>query len=313
MNKMSSEKSNVAGNSVDSVNSVEESDSDRINKMDKMASKNSKSSAAGNSKHSVHSVKESDSDRINKVDKMVSEGSDTSNSVDSVHSVRKSLPNSKKIYVAGKLHPDLRVPFREISLAPTKTMTGEIEINEPVRVYDTSGPWGDPSVTLDPIQGLPPLRRDWISSRRDTDEITGRIPSPLDDGYLSEVHRATANGRDESKKDELRIKNFRSNRKPLRASAGHPVTQLWYAQQGIITPEMEFIAIRENHRIASKKDELRIKKDGNVARNHLHNSSFLNHTFARNHLAHQHQGDSFGAAIQEEITREFVRSEVARV
>jgi len=227
-------------------------------------------------------------------------------------SLPEALPNSKKVYVSGQLHPDVRIPFREISLAPTKTMTGEIEINEPVCVYDTSGPWGDPSVTLDPIQGLPPLRRDWIRSRRDTEEITGRIPSPLDDGYLSEVHRANANGRDESKKGELRIKNFRSNRKPLRASAGHPVTQLWYAQQGIITPEMEFIAIRENHRIASKKDELRIKKDGNGSDSELHNSSFLNHTFARNHLAHQHQGDSFGAAIPEEITPEFVRSEVAR-
>jgi len=208
-----------------------------------------------------------------------------------------ALPNSKKVYISGQLHPDIRVPFREISLAPTKTMTRQIEINDPVRVYDTSGPWGDPSMTLDPTQGLPPLRRDWIRSRRDTEEITGRIPSPLDDGYLSEVHRASANGRDESQKDELRIKKLRSNRKPLRASGDHPVTQLWYARQGIITPEMEFIAIRENHRIASKKEKLRIKKDGNVA---------------RNHLAHQHQGDSFGAAIPEEITAEFVRSEIAR-
>src|SRR5437667_1087747 len=165
MDKMSSEKSNGAGDSVDSVNSVEESDSDRINKMDKMASKNSKSSAAGNSKHSVHSVRESDSDRISKVDKMASEGSDTSNSVDSVHSVRKPLPNSKKIYVNGKLHPDLRVPFREISLAPTKTMSGEIEVNEPVRVYDTSGPWGDPNVDVDVTRGLPQLRANWIRGR----------------------------------------------------------------------------------------------------------------------------------------------------
>src|SRR6476660_3655593 len=90
--------------------------------------------------------------------------------------------NSKKIYVGGKLHRAVHVPFREISLAPTRSMNGEIEVNEPVRVYDTSGPWGDPSVTLDPVQGLPPLRRDWIRSRRDTEEITGRIPSPLDDG-----------------------------------------------------------------------------------------------------------------------------------
>src|SRR5919201_5370859 len=77
----------------------------------------------------------------------------------SAATVNSSLPNSRKIYVAGKLHPDIRVPFREISLAPTKSMNGEIEVNEPVRVYDTSGPWGDASVTLDPVQGLPPLRR----------------------------------------------------------------------------------------------------------------------------------------------------------
>src|SRR6202023_395661 len=98
------------------------------------------------------------------------------------------LPNSKKIYVSGKLHSDLRVPFREISLAPTKTMSGEIEVNEPVRVYDTSGPWGDPSVTLDPVQGLPALRRDWILKRGDVEEIDGRKVQPIDDGYLSVSH-----------------------------------------------------------------------------------------------------------------------------
>src|SRR5437868_7891306 len=222
-------------------------------------------------------------------------------------SLPEALPNSNKIYVSGQLHPDVRIPFREISLAPTKTMTGEIEINEPVCVYDTSGPWGDPSVTLDPIQGLPPLRRDWIRSRRDTEEITGRIPSPLDDGYLSEVHRANANGRDESKKGELRIKNFRSNRKPLRASAGHPVTQLWYAQQGIITPEMEFIAIRENGSRASgltwptgvpPVD----KRDGQDAHRPDRRDAFLSASLARDSLTHQHPGESFGASISREIT-----------
>src|SRR4029453_9624822 len=103
-----------------------------------------------------------------------------------------SLPNSRKVYVAGKLHTDLRVPFREISLAPTKSMNGEIEINEPVRVYDTSGPWGDPSVTLDPVQGLPPLRHDWILKRGDVEEIEGRVVRPIDDGYLSTKHAAIA-------------------------------------------------------------------------------------------------------------------------
>src|SRR5438093_3060484 len=106
-----------------------------------------------------------DQTELNRMDKMSSEKSNgAGNSVDSVHSVRKSLPNSKKIFVGGKLHPDIRVPFREITLAPTKTMNGEIEVNEPVRVYDTSGPWGDPEFcgTADPAriveQGLPPLR-----------------------------------------------------------------------------------------------------------------------------------------------------------
>src|SRR6266487_4844481 len=149
--------------------------------------------------------------------------------------------NSKKIYVAGKLHSDIRVPFREISLAPTKSMNGEIEVNEPVRVYDTSGPWGDPSVTLDPVQGLPPLRRDWILKRGDVDEIEGRVVRPIDDGYLSDKHSAIA-----AKRLTFNGAGAPSRRKPLRASASHPVTQLWYARQGIITPEMEFIAIREN-------------------------------------------------------------------
>jgi hypothetical protein len=99
-----------------------------------------------------------------------------------------SLPNSRKVYVNGERHPDLRVPFREIRLAPTKTMSGEIEVNEPVRVYDTSGPWGDASLTLDPVQGLPALRAKWIRSRRDVEEITGRAVTPIDDGYLSISH-----------------------------------------------------------------------------------------------------------------------------
>src|SRR5438477_12922884 len=107
-----------------------------------------------------------------------------------------ALPNSKKVYISGQLHPGIRVPFREISLAPTKTMTGEIEVNEPVRVYDTSGPWGDPSasVTLDPVQGLPPLRQNWILKRGDVEEIKGRKVQPIDDAFLSEKHAASKKG-----------------------------------------------------------------------------------------------------------------------
>src|SRR5438132_4159770 len=168
MDKMSSKnsKSSAAGNSKHSVHSVEESDSDRINKVDKMVSEGSGTS---NSVDSVHSVEKQSSDRINKMNKMDSE-SGTSNSVDSVNSVGKSLPNSRKIYVAGKVHVDLRVPFREITLAPTKTMNGEIEANEPMRVYDTSGPWGNPEFHGDVEHGLPALGGKWIRDRSEVQE-----------------------------------------------------------------------------------------------------------------------------------------------
>ncbi|PYJ44877.1 MAG: phosphomethylpyrimidine synthase [Verrucomicrobia bacterium] len=223
------------------------------------------------------------------------------------------LPNSKKIYVAGKIHSDVRVPFREITLAPTKSMNGDIRANDPVRVYDTSGPWSDPDFHGDVTQGLPPLRAKWIRSRGDVEEYEGREVQPIDDGWLSDAHAAYANG----KRPTLNVQHptfngdgAPSRRTPLRAKS-HPITQLYYARQGIITPEMEFIAIRENHRIASQKDDFRIKKDGN-RNSEFHNSSFLPHPFDRNHLAHQHAGDAFGAEIPEEITAEFVRSDIAR-
>src|SRR4029077_1241893 len=100
--------------------------------------------------------------------------------------------NSQKIYVSGKLHRETRVPFREISLAPTKSLHGEIEVNEPVLVYDTSGPWGDPDFHGDVTQGLPALRANWIRGRYDVEEYEGRVVRPIDDGYLSERHAAVA-------------------------------------------------------------------------------------------------------------------------
>ena len=231
-----------------------------------------------------------------------------------------ALPNSKKVYIAGQLHPDIRIPFREISLAPTKTMSGAMEVNEPVRIYDTSGPWGDPSVTLDPIQGLPPLRSDWILKRGDVEEIVGRTVQPIDDGYLSEAHashadrkRRTPNAERPTSKSEARngdtISNFQLPspnfvRRPLRAAKGHAVTQLWYARQGIVTPEMEFIALRENGAQASglwgeQASSLRSEPNRQDA-------------YAPNDLHQQHAGESFGAAIPKQITPEFVRAEVAR-
>ena len=221
--------------------------------------------------------------------------------------------NSRRIYVGGKLHSDIRVPFREISLAPTKSMNGEIEINEPVRVYDTSGPWGDPDFHGDVTQGLPPLRAKWIRERGDVEEINGREVQPIDDGFLSEKHAAIAAQRStpNAQRPTFNGAGAPSRRRPLRASVGHPVTQLAYARRGIITPEMEFIAIRENLGRERQKEELRITK-GNGSDPELLNSSFLLHTSDRNSLAHEHVGESFGANIPREITPEFVRSEVAR-
>src|SRR5207237_9839242 len=193
----------------------------------------------------------------------------------------------------------VRVPFREISLAPTKSMSCEIEVNQPVRVYDTSGPWGDPSVTLDPAQGLPPLRRDWSLKRGDVDEIEGRVVRPIDDGYLSDKHSAIAAKR----RSTFNGAGAPSRRKPLRASADHPVTQLAYARRGIITPEMEFIAIRENLGRAVAAVAGRGNSDGTAADGSGYN---------RNDLRQQHAGESFGANIPSQIAAEFVRSEVAR-
>jgi len=203
------------------------------------------------------------------------------------------LPKSKKIFVAGQLHPDVRVPMREIELAPTKSYTGAIEQNDPVRVYDCSGPWGDPQFKGTVEGGLPALRRDWILKRNDVEEAgPGREAS----GF-GKTPRATS------------LVPQALFRKPLRAKAGKVVTQLAYARRGIITPEMEFIAIRENMRIANC--ELRI---ANLAKDNV-----------RNDLHKQHSGSAqsavsnftpsvfrrFPQRIPSEITPEFVRSEIA--
>src|SRR5438477_1036742 len=229
------------------------------------------------------------------MDKMRSEKTISADSVDFVHSVEKSLPNSHKVYVTGEVHRDVRVPFREISLAPTKTMSGEIEVNDPVRVYDTSGPWGDPEFHGDVEQGLPPLRADWIRDRGDVEEYEGRAVNPIDDGFLSIAHAERSAKHNGNLKFEIRDSKLAA-RRSLRARPGKVVTQLWYARHGIITPEMEFIAIREGRqasRLSGPKDDSR---DG----------------YLPNNLRHQHPGQSLGAAIPREITPEFIRDEVAR-
>jgi len=224
-------------------------------------------------------------------------------------SVEKRLANSRKLYVTGKLHPEVRVPLREISLAPTKTIAGEVEVNEPVRVYDTSGPWGDPDFHGDVTRGLPLLRAKWIRDRGDIKQYNGRRVQPIDDGYLSESHAVHA----ERKRPTSNIQRSTFNgdgapsrREPLRASANHPVTQLWYARQGTITPEMEFIAIRENVAATPSSQEV------SAASRRVSPNDTRRGVASTNELRHQHSGNSFGAHIPDPITPEFVRSEVAR-
>ncbi|WP_404823014.1 phosphomethylpyrimidine synthase ThiC [Neiella holothuriorum] len=179
-------------------------------------------------------------------------------------------PNSTRVYVAGEL-PGVNVAMREISLNPTLVGGSEddpqFEDNAPVRVYDTSGSYADPAAEIDVRKGLPKLRAQWIAERSDSE--------PLDSVTSQYAQQRLAD-------DGLDHIRFEHLPKPRVAKAGRCVTQMHYARQGIITPEMEYIAIRENMARAQHNDKI------------------------------QHAGESFGANLQQEITAEFVRSEVAR-
>jgi len=214
------------------------------------------------------------------------------------------LPASQKVFVAGKLHPDIRVPMREIEVSDTKSYTGAIEKNAPVRVYDCSGPWGDPAFTGTSDEGLPALRRDWILKCGDVEEYNGREVKPQDNGYLSGKHAEFASVAEKNRLVEFPgLKG--SRRRPLRAKAGKVVTQLQYARAGIITPEMEFIAIRENMgraKIADMANDI-VRTDLNkqhAGSSQLASSEFTPSVFRK-----------FPQRIPAEITPEFVRSEVA--
>jgi phosphomethylpyrimidine synthase len=178
----------------------------------------------------------------------------------------KPLPNSRKIYVQGS-RPDIRVPMREITLTPTHTSAGE-EQNPPIYVYDCSGPYTDPQVAIDIRSGLAELRAPWIAERNDTEALP-RLTSEYGQQRLNDPALA-----------DMR---FNLTHTPRKAKPGKNVTQMHYARQGIITPEMEYIAIRENQ-----------KRDG-----------------LSEMMLKQHPGENFGKAMPKEITPEFVRSEVA--
>jgi phosphomethylpyrimidine synthase len=172
------------------------------------------------------------------------------------------LPASRKVHIAGTHHPDLRVAMREIDLAPSAK-------EPPLRVYDTSGPYTDPDYHADIRRGLPALRQGWIERRGDVEAYAGRAPKPEDDGLKPGEAR--------------RVPVFdRAGRQPLRARPGAVPTQLAYARAGIVTPEMEYVAIRENLGRAQLRE------------------------------AAERDGESFGAAIPDFVTAEFVRDEVAR-
>ena len=192
------------------------------------------------------------------------------------------LPNSRKVYVEGS-RPDIRVPMREISQADTPTQFGG-ERNPPIYVYDCSGPYTDPAAKIDIRQGLPAMRAKWIEERGDTEQLPG---------LTSEYGRQRA---DMADLNRLRFPGL--HRQPRRAIAGRNVTQMHYARQGIVTPEMEFIAIRENLR---RREYLEAMKASGPQGEKL----------ARL-MGRQHPGQHFGAALREEITPEFVRDEVAR-
>src|SRR5436190_16697883 len=227
-----------------------------------------------------------------------------------------ALPNSRRVYVDGQQRA-VRVPFREIDQNPTRNFKNELEENPPLRVYDTSGPYGDPSLRTDVREGLPQLRREWIIGRGDTEEYEGRAINPIDDGYLT-FEAANQARQKEKAKGQNRLEDFPALRRtPLRARKGSCVTQMHYAKRGIITPEMEFIAIRENlGRFLECGDSSPLYKAATTgapgAAAALGWSPRSTPNVGRDSLNHQHRGQSFGAAIPEYVTSEFVRDEVAR-
>ncbi len=186
--------------------------------------------------------------------------------------VTRPIPGSEKIYLSGS-RPDVRVPMRVVEQQPTAASFGAEE-NPPITVYDTSGPYTDPQAHIDLLRGLPPLRQAWIEERGDSSALDG--PS-------------SAYGRQRLNDEQLAPLRFAHARKPRRAHSDANVTQMHYARRGVITPEMEFIALRENLRLQEIRADARYQA-----------------------LLPQHKGESFGARIPQMVTPEFVRDEVAR-
>lgn len=183
---------------------------------------------------------------------------------------REPFPASRKVWVPGGLHPGVRVPMREVRLTNGETVT----------LYDTSGPYTDPQAAIDVRRGLPALRQPWIEARGDTQVYEGRAAQAVDDGLRDEAHERL---------QVLRAQAAGLQRQPRRARAGGNVTQMHYARRGIVTPEMEFVAIRENGRREWMREHLTdAEREARL------------------------RGHPLGARLPDEITPEFVRDEVAR-
>ncbi|VVM06332.1 phosphomethylpyrimidine synthase [Methylacidimicrobium cyclopophantes] len=194
------------------------------------------------------------------------------------------FPQSQRVYVCGT-NPGVRVPFREVRQEATRLADGGRESNPNVRFYDTSGPYTDPAVPLEPGKGLPAIRLPWIEARGDSEPYFGRAAQPIDDGYLSWNHKEKAEKRNGASGGALSLPLSRQPRRAKRDA----VTQLAYARRGIVTPEMEFVAIREN---LGREDRVPERSD-------------------REALSFQLPGAPLGARIPERITPEFVRDEIA--
>jgi phosphomethylpyrimidine synthase len=203
-----------------------------------------------------------------------------------LRNVTKPFPNSHKVHVE-TIGSKIRVAMREVTQAPTRDFQGQITQNPPLRVYDTSGPYTDPAARIDIREGLQPIRAEWIEQRRDTETYSGREVQPRDNGYLTAGHAEFASQRE----TKGQLQPFPGlKRAPRRAIDGGNVSQMHYARKGIITPEMEYIAVRET-----------------LGRQNAAGA------YAQTDLRHQHPGTGFGQRVNKNtiITPEFVREEVA--
>ena len=196
---------------------------------------------------------------------------------------RQALPASKRVYLQGEIHPDIQVPFREITTSEGLARSQDAQNNtQRVLVYDTSGPYTDPNVEIDVRKGLQRLREPWTLKRNDTETYEGRNTRPEDDGYLTKEQHENAG-----------VERFQNIHKPRRAIKGANITQLHYARKGIITPEMEFVAIRENLLRAELREKIAAIPEDEKREQRL-------------------RPNPMGAAIPKDITPEFVRDEIAR-